>query len=688
MMKMDCHSIALIWWRCALLAIGLSLLGPLHVHGAGVEESVVSLDGPWRFQPSEGEEREVSVPGGWDRFSGLRNVHQATYRRTFDLPESFAGQRVLVRFDAVGDFAEVLVNGRYAGQHLGSTLPFEVDITGLVSIPSKDNRLEVRVKDDTHFSVPVEKQGFRNRRHWIPHGIGGDNRKGLLQSVSLRGRPPVQVADVRIQTSVRRKELTVIYELFNSRRATIRTRLEGSVAPAQGGAPTIALPPTPAELPGYVTTTVKVTVPFEKVTLWQPDHPALYTLRTTLSDAEGKPLHRTDTRFGFREVWFEGIHFYLNGIRCNLRGESPCYAEKMDLFATRDAATEMVRRYQRVNFNVLRFHALPAPPHVLDVCDELGMLVIDESAIYASWNMLMPEHPEWLESCRRHLTRWVRRDRNHPAVVLWSAENEGLNVSVLTPAMLAEFRRAIDAQDGTRPVVFDGDGSGYGASPASVKHYVKTIEDLKDRGGRASGYARDLRSDIYWATAYQQDLPLGCGEFLFPYEPGLRAKEREVCYAMGLQARGYRLADWFDIRPYNPSYCGFLRPEGVRSGYEDVYDVIAKSFAPVAVFDKEYDALGPFPAPPKVKAGQAVRRTLIVYNDTFADEQVQVAWQVTQGGKRVAGEQRELKIPLGSHTTWEIGFTPDAPGELRLELTSTKGGREQFRDARVFVVEQ
>ena len=57
---------------------------------------------------------------------------------------------------------------------------------------------------------------------------------------------------------------------------------------------------------------------------------------------------------------------------------------------------------------------------MLDVCDELGMLVINESGIYASWQMLMPEHPGFMEACREHLARWVRRDRNHPAVVLWS----------------------------------------------------------------------------------------------------------------------------------------------------------------------------------------------------------------------------------------------------------------------------
>jgi len=517
--------------------------------------------------------------------------------------------------------------------------------------------------------------------------MGADNRKGLYQAVTLLARPVVNVANARIRTSVRQRELSIIYELFNGRKETIQVRLSAQVA-AEDGTAAFAMPAKEFELPGLVLTTVMLTAPFEDVELWQPDHPTLYTLQTALTDSRRKtPLHRVATRFGFRETWFEGIHFWLNGIRCNLRGESPAYSEKADLMATRESAAEMVRRYQAANCNVLRFHSMPTPPHVLDVCDELGMMVIDESAVYASWQMLMPDHPDWMEHCREHLTRWVRRDRNHPAVILWSAENEGLNVNVLTPAMLAEFRRIIDAADGSRSVVFDGDGTGDGASPASVKHYVKTTDDLKDRGGRSSGYARDLRNDIYWATAYHQDVPLGCGEFLFPYEPGLRDREQEVIYSMGLQARGYRLADWFDIRPYNPSYSGFLRKEGVRPECREAYDILVKSFAPIAVFDKDYDELGPFPKPPTLKTGVPVRRTLIVYNDAFSGDAVELHWKAVLGDRVVAGDASVLTIPLGGHAIVNIAFTPPAPGELRLELSSAKNGKEQFRDRRVFTVE-
>jgi hypothetical protein len=649
-------------------------------------EQVLSLNGTWKWEPVGADARKVTVPGFWEQLSGLGNVHEATYHREFDLPASFAGQRVFLKFDAVGDAADVSVNGQHAGGHVGAALPFTVDITGLVTIPSTNNKLAVLVRDDSHFSCANATGRRRNRRHWIPRGMGANNRKGLYQNVTLHAVPIVQVAEVRLTTSVRKQELGIQYEVFNGRKEAISARVGAEVVGADGTV-VFTLPAVPVELPGYVTTTVPLRAPFARVQLWQPDHPALYQLRTTLTDAKGAPLHQLQTRFGFRETWFEGIHFYLNGIRCNLRGESPAYGEKADLFATRETATEMIRRYQAANCNVLRFHAMPAPPHVLEVCDELGMMVIDESAIYASWQMLMPEHADWMDNCREHLTRWVRRDRNHPAVILWSAENEALNVNLLTPAMLDEFKRVIDTADGSRPVIFDGDGTAYGLSPASVKHYVSTIQDLKERGGKSSGYAKDLRNDIYWATEYRQDIPLGCGEFLFPYEARLRDKAREVVYMMGLQARGYRLADWFDIRPYNPSYAGFLRPEGVSDPHREAYDILVKSFAPMAVFDKEYDALGPFPKPPVLKVGETARRTIIVYNDAFSGEQVDVRWAVNLGGKDIAGETRALKIPLGGHAILEIAFTPTASGELRLDLTSSKAGKDQFKDSRTFIVE-
>lgn len=682
-------------WR-ALAATGLAdraperqeaLLAALRLAAPSGEALVLSLDGTWEFEP-EGERPavEVPVPMVLEGVQGMGDVHAGTYRRSFDIPANFAGQRVLIRFDAVGDYCEVRVNGRSAGSQLVGPLPAEFDITGLVTAPSEGNSLEVLIKDDTHFGVPKPSKDWRKISHWVPRGIGTNSRKGLFQSVSLRSRPQLHIADVRVQTSVREQRLTVIYELFNSQREDATVVLSGYVRPNDSVEKVLRLPEQELQLPGLMLSRAEITVPWTDAVYWQPNQPQLYQLRSIITNVEGQRLHWTDTRFGFREVWFEGIHFYLNGIRCNLRGESPSYHHPRPPLSTREDFTAYVKRALAANFNVLRFHAVPAPPHVYEVCDEVGMMVIDESGIYASWAMIMPSHPRWLPECREHLRRWVRRDRNHPSVLLWSACNEALNCKQLSPAQLAEFARVIDSHDGTRPVIFDGDGTAYGAVAASVKHYVRTIEDLEDRGGKASGYGRDLRDDIYWAAEYKQDLPLGIGECLFPANDALRARTAELYACMGLQTRGYRYADWFDIRPYNPSYTGGLREEGPAEKFVAAWDIIVKSFAAAAVFDKAYDALGAYPAPPELALGVEEVRTLIVYNDCFADEMVTVEWQALLDGEKIAGEELPLRIELGYHTEVPIRFTPRQAGELELTLVSRKGGQEQFRDSRRFVV--
>ncbi|MBN8215750.1 MAG: carbohydrate binding domain-containing protein [Spirochaetes bacterium] len=660
-------------------------LTPLADGDASMADQVNSLDGIWSVR-SGSWQQEVAVPGFLENFPGTKALHEFTFSRALEIPELGDERRLFVRFDAVGDGAEVWVNGQHAGGHVGAALPFEVDITGFVESPSVSNRLEVVVRDDTYFSTPRESSDWRNRKHWIPRGMGTGNRKGILQGVSLVARPLVHVSDAFIRTSVREKTLRVAFELVNGKKEAQSARLECTVL-SEKGETVMALPATAVELPGYVMTPVSVSAAFSGVTLWQPDHPALYTLRTRLFGKSGVLLHEASTRFGFREAWFDGIHFMLNGVRCNLRGESPSYGEKREMFFTRESASAMLKKYQAVHFNTLRFHSMPAPPHVLDLCDELGMLVIDESAIYASWGMLDPAHPKFMESCREHLSRWVRRDRNHPSVILYSADNEGLNVNLLSPGQLAEFKKVIDAHDGSRGVIFDGDGTAFGATVASVKHYCRTVDDLAEAGGKASGYARDLRSDIYWATNFRQKFPLGMGEFLFPYEPNLKAKEREAIYMMGLQTRGYRFADWFDIRPYNPSYDGFLKPEGVRPGYEEGHEILVKSFAPVAVFDMAYDELGPFPKPPALKIGKEAVRLLVVYNDAFSGTSVDLSWKAESGGKKLAGEQKALTIGLGEHTIYRIAFTPKVAGEVSLELAAAKAGKECFRDSRKFVAE-
>jgi hypothetical protein len=95
-----------IWFKHWLVAIGVFVVGS-HAFGVTAEEIAISLNGTWHIQPAGGPEREIAVPSFWERVSGLRDVHEATYTRTFDVPESFAGRRVILRLVAVGDAGDV-----------------------------------------------------------------------------------------------------------------------------------------------------------------------------------------------------------------------------------------------------------------------------------------------------------------------------------------------------------------------------------------------------------------------------------------------------------------------------------------------------------------------------------------------------------------------------------------------------
>ena len=88
-----------------------------------------------------------------------------------------------------------------------------------------------------------------------------------------------------------------------------------------------------------------------------------------------------------------------------------------------------------------------------------------------------------------------------------------------------------------------------------------------------------------------------------------------------------------------------------------------------------------------LKAGASVQRQLIVYNDAFSDEAVELRWQAVLDGSPLAGGTHSLNIPLGGHALVDITFTLPAPGELRLDLASAKGGKVQFQDSRAFTAQ-
>ena len=418
------------------------------------DECVLS-DG-WQFSRDGASWRTVSVPHDWaiegpfdsatkDGDTGKlpwRGV--GTYRRSFVVSERDMEGTVAIDFDGVMARPKVYVNGTLAGGWDYGYQSFRVDATPFVV--SGTNLLEVVA--DTR----------RHRSRWYPGG--GINRKVVLKTL-----PKAHFAynGIAVTTPVAERDRAVVRVRWETTNATesaqvkVRLMLDG------------------AEKACSTTNAGKGEAEFELKAprLWDVDSPCLYTAECTLSSG-GETATET-VRFGIRKIEFpvgvgadadawEKNGFHLNGRRVQLKGVN--LHEDMGLLGRaycRSAVRRQLLLMKDMGANALRTSHNPVAPETLDLCDELGILVWDEC--FDKWDdtaSRLPEEP--LEPyIERNLREFVRRDRNHPSVIVWSMGNE-IGGSVgdkkdfthdpdgMTRERCARFRDAMRGEDDTRPV--------------------------------------------------------------------------------------------------------------------------------------------------------------------------------------------------------------------------------------------
>ncbi|MBR2837402.1 MAG: hypothetical protein IKE55_01320 [Kiritimatiellae bacterium] len=383
----------------------LSLVLSVFALTAFCEERVLS-DG-WRFSLDGSSWRTVSVPHDWaiegpfdaaskDGDTGKlpwRGV--GTYRRPFVVSERDAAGTVALDFDGVMARPKVYVNGRLAGGWDYGYQSFRVDATPFV-VPGT-NRLEVVA--DTR----------RHRSRWYPGG--GMNRKVVLKTM-----PKAHFVHngIAVTTPVAEKD-----------RAVVRVRWEATNA-VESAQVRVRLLLGGAEKACRATDAARGEMSFElgSPQLWDVDSPRLYTAECTLSSGGGTATEAV--RFGVRKIAFSADDgFHLNGRRVQLKGVN--LHEDMGLLGRaycRSAVRRQLLLMKDMGANALRTSHNPVAPETLDLCDELGILVWDEC--FDKWDdtaSRLPEEP--LEPyIERNLREFVRRDRNHPSVIVWSMGNE------------------------------------------------------------------------------------------------------------------------------------------------------------------------------------------------------------------------------------------------------------------------
>jgi beta-galactosidase len=421
----------------------------------------------------------------------------AWYRKTLTLTKADAGRRIFVNFDGAMCRPKVYVNSRLAGEWAYGYTSFQVEVTDFVH--TGDNTIAIRLENTLD-------------SRWYPGG-------GIYRHVWLEKTDPVHVAydGVFVTTpAVTRDAATVAAQALVTNQSTsaVSLTLESTVLDPEGKSVGSATTESLSLAPGASLLTSN-TVTVARPLLWDIATPRLYTLRTVVRVGE-RVADTVTTPFGIRTVvWNAAEGFVLNGRKVPIQGV--CNHHDLGPLGTAVNTRALERQLQilqRMGCNAIRTSHNPPAPDLLDLCDRMGFLVLDEA--FDCWKKGKSPHdysPLWDEWHERDLRALVRRDRNHPCVVLWSIGNEVPDQDTPDgPRIAKELTRIVHEEDGTRKVTAgcDRPGTGFSDFGASLEVFGFNYKPHLYRPFRDTNTAQPMFGSETGSTVSSR------GEYFFP----------------------------------------------------------------------------------------------------------------------------------------------------------------------------
>jgi beta-galactosidase len=357
------------------------------------------------------------------------------YRKHFTLNESH--KLAAIRFDGVYMNADVWLNGQHLGNHPYGYTSFEFDLTPYLKPAGQENVLAVRANNDG-----------KNSR-WY-------SGSGIYRHVWLTFNEPIHIPTWGVfvttpDVSKEKATVKIASEVLNAGNTESDVIVHTHVLDSQGKA--VGTAESKLHLPAGKTDLTEQTVEVPSPKLWSLDTPNMYSANVEIV-AAGKTTDRVSTHFGIRKIEVDAEQgFRINGQMLKLKGGCMHHDNGPLGSATIDRAEERRVELMKANgFNAIRTSHNPPSPAFLDACDRLGVLVIDEA--FDQWEEPkngQDYHLYFKDWYARDIASMVRRDRNHPSVVIWSIGNE-IPEKFRRPDIAKHLREAVLAHDLSRPI--------------------------------------------------------------------------------------------------------------------------------------------------------------------------------------------------------------------------------------------
>lgn len=458
----------------------------MKLHTVGFDDSkwrTLNLPHDWAIE--QGFRKELPNRTGKLPWSGV-----GWYRKSFELPAADADKKIFIEFDGAMSGTSVWVNGAWAGEWPFGYSSFRFNITSHVKA-GEQNTIAVRLDNKPESS------------RWYPGG-------GIYRHVRLVKKNQIHIDHWGVFVTT--PEVTAEAATID-----IRTDLKGNAPGVEVNHAIYELDSDQLLASGSGTmATIRIDAP----KLWDLETPNLYKVRTTIVE-DGKEVDSETTTFGIRSLEFNAEGFFLNGNQVRLNGV--CQHSDLGplgMSVNRRAMQRQIEILQELGCNAIRTSHNPPDPEFLDLCDRMGVLVQVES--FDTWRVKKTENDyhrlfdAWHE---RDLRAMVRRDRNHPSVIMWSTGNEVLEQRESANTAVVKMLAAIvKDEDPTRATTF-----GCSMADAAVNGFAAVSEVM------GVNYKPELYAEI---RAKFPDVPLYAsestssvssrGEYFFPVSENQR----------------------------------------------------------------------------------------------------------------------------------------------------------------------